>query len=347
MSKKKILFVVDVEGWTFHILASKLKEALSNIYDIDILPGSYFNGNMIKLFLFANKYDLIHFFWRGYLSLVDNENMDNYIVSMGFDKKEFYDKFITQKIITTSVCDHLYLNGEEAWRTNEIFKYVKSYFVTSAKLDEIYENINKEKKYGIINDFVDLNLFKPINRTKFINDKKIIIGWAGNSNFIGPNGEKDLKGVNYILKPAIDELVNEGYNIELKLADSAEKIISNKDMPNFYKEIDIYVCTSSTEGTPMPVLEAMASGIPIISTDVGIVKEAFGDEQEQFILPERSINALKEKIKKIINKPQLYEVLSKENLEKIEKFSIENISEKYHQFFEYNFINDLNRRKDD
>lgn len=345
--KKSILLVIDVEGWTFDILASKLKEALNNKYNIDILPGSFFNGNMVKLFLFSNKYDLIHFMWRGYLSLLNNEDMDRYIVSMGFKKNEFYDKFINNKIVTATVCDHLYLNEEEYFRTREILKYVKSYFVTSKKLNEIYENINKEKKYGVINDFVDLNLFKSNVRKASINKNKFIIGWVGNSNFTGPNGEKDLKGVNNILKPAIKQLINEGYNVELKLADSAEKVVPNDDMPSFYNNIDIYVCTSSSEGTPMPVLEAMASGVPIISTDVGIVQEAFGKEQKMFILHERTIIALKEKIKNIIMNPKIYEILSKENLESVKKFSVESISKKYVDFFEYNFENDLNRRKDD
>ena len=55
MKKKKILFIIDVEGWTFEILANKLKENLNDAYEIDILPGSFFEGNMVKLFIFTNK----------------------------------------------------------------------------------------------------------------------------------------------------------------------------------------------------------------------------------------------------------------------------------------------------
>ena len=44
-------------------------------------------------------------------------------------------------------------------------------------------------------------------------------------------------------------------------------------MPDFYKKIDLYVCASSHEGLPTPLLEASACGIPFVSTDVGIVKE--------------------------------------------------------------------------
>ncbi len=41
-----------------------------------------------------------------------------------------------------------------------------------------------------------------------------------------------------------------------------------------YDEIDAYLCTSRIEGGPLPVIEAMANGVPIVSTRVGIAKDA-------------------------------------------------------------------------
>jgi glycosyltransferase involved in cell wall biosynthesis len=44
-------------------------------------------------------------------------------------------------------------------------------------------------------------------------------------------------------------------------------------MQDFYDEIDLLVCTSSSEGVPLPVFEAIACGVPVVSTEVGLVKE--------------------------------------------------------------------------
>lgn len=54
--------------------------------------------------------------------------------------------------------------------------------------------------------------------------------------------------------------------------------IPHGEMPAFYKSLSAYVCTSRTEGTPMPVLEAAASGLPVVSTRVGVVPELIEDE---------------------------------------------------------------------
>jgi glycosyltransferase involved in cell wall biosynthesis len=54
----------------------------------------------------------------------------------------------------------------------------------------------------------------------------------------------------------------------------------SNDTAPFYREIDVFVLSSVTEGMPLVVMEAMASGLPIVSTRVGGVPE---------IAPEHSV----------------------------------------------------------
>ena len=280
MDKQKIAIIIDEKGWAFDNIANYLKKYIDR-YSIDIIQGKLFEGNMLKLFLICQDYDLIHFAWRGYLSLIDRDVMHYYSENELLTPfREFENKYILNKKISFSVCDELYLNGPDSWRTEEIMKYSKDYFVSSKRLEQIYNKF-KYKPNRIIHDGVDLERFKPREIKK--NKNEIIIGWVGNSNYKDSFGNEDLKGVHNIIKPAVEQLKTEEFNVKLKMADSQSNKIEYEKMPDFYNSIDIYVCASESEGTPLTVLEAMATGKPIISTDVGIISEAFGRIQKKYI----------------------------------------------------------------
>ena len=334
MEKKKIALIIDTEGWAFDNIAHQLKNNLTE-FDIDIIPGRIFEGNMIKLFLFCEDYDLIHFLWRGYLTLIDRAEMHNYIEALGMSFEKFKQKYILNKNITFSVCDELYLSGDDEWRTEETMKYVKEYFVTSKRLYNIYQQFSK-KPQMVIHDGVDLQKYIPENLDRFKNIETVRIGWTGNSKFKDSEGDSDMKGVEGIIKPAIEELQREGYSVELNLADRNIKMIPQEEMPKFYNSIDLYVCASKTEGTPLPIIEAMAMGVPVISTDVGIVSEAVGECNKKYILKERTKEDLKNAIKSIIKKKQDFEEISKENIEKVKQWDWKVIAQQYKEFFESN-----------
>ena len=96
-------------------------------------------------------------------------------------------------------------------------------------------------------------------------------------------------------------------------------------MPEYYSNIDVCVCASIHEGTPLPILEAMSCGVPIISTDVGIVSEAIGEKQREYIIGDRQNGkndenikkVLKQKINKLYNNRHILKELSEENIESI------------------------------
>lgn len=333
-NKKSILIIVDKEGWAFYNSALQIKKNLFQYYNIEIIPMDLFGDNIIKLFIFANKYDLTFFMWRGLITWLYSDYSKAYINKIGMKYEEFLEKYVKEKRILTGIFDHLYINSEQE-RTNFVLENVTSYIVCSKKLQEIYEKYLKKPEMTI-SDGVDLDVFKMTNMNKYndIENRKIIFGWAGNSKFIDENDD-DLKGLNKIITPAICELKEEGYKIELNIADRNIKKIEHKDMPNYYNSIDVYICASRTEGHPAPVLEAMACGLPVISTDVGVVQEVFGEKQKEYII-KREKEDLKLKIKNLIDNKSLIQELSNENLESIKKWSWEEKAKLYRILFEEN-----------
>lgn len=339
--KKKIAIVYDVDGWAFCNIAKEIKKYLSDEFEIDIFPVSVFEDNIVKLILLADKYDLVHCLWRGLLSCLDYEYARGYIHNMGLTFEEFMDKYYSKTNITTSVYDHKFLDEENFETTKSFAKYAKNYTTSSTILRDIYNELDIDKKpTAVISDGVDTTKFKPSNLERFklenVQNRKLKIGWVGNSEFTDSEGDSDLKGVRKIIKPALEELIQEGYPIELKFADRKEGYIPHDKMPDYYNSIDVYICASKNEGTPNPVLESMASGVPIISTNVGIVRDAFGKKQTEFILEERSKEALKNKLITLLNHKELLEELSKENLEQIKDWTWEKKCQQFKEFFKNN-----------
>jgi glycosyltransferase involved in cell wall biosynthesis len=104
-------------------------------------------------------------------------------------------------------------------------------------------------------------------------------------------------------------------------------------MPEYYSKIDVLVCASKIEGTPNPVLEAMACGVPVITTDVGIVPQAFGPQQKRFILKERSVEHLKAALKEFAQNRAILKKLSEENIHFISSWDWSLKVENFAHFF--------------
>lgn len=103
------------------------------------------------------------------------------------------------------------------------------------------------------------------------------------------------------------------------------------DMPTFYQSIDAFLMTSITEGFPNVLVEAMASGLPCISTDVGDAKYIVQDLGS--IVPPRNAQALADAILAYADKSEAdKQALKKATRERIEQnFSIATVSRQYMQ----------------
>lgn len=333
-TKSKIALIVDADNWAFANIAKNIKKRLSKYYDFDIIPVPYWNYNLVKILILVKDYDLIHFFWRGHINDMRNSFFSWYIEEIGSTKEKFEKEYLNYNKITTAVYDHLFID-EEKEISDYIFSKIKNYYVSSNKLFDIYNNLDLENKPKcVITDGTDLDKFYPINLERFenIGNRKLRIGWVGNSKW--SNKKEDVKGLRTILDPVVKELINEGYNIEANYADSQVKMIPIDKMVNYYSTVDIFVCSSKNEGTPNPILESMACGIPIISTDVGIVKDALGKKQKKYILKNRSKKDLKEMLIELINNKNMLKELSEENLRRVNNWTWDKKAKDFKKFFD-------------
>ncbi|WP_428491336.1 glycosyltransferase [Rhodopila sp.] len=57
----------------------------------------------------------------------------------------------------------------------------------------------------------------------------------------------------------------------------------HQDTPGFYAQFDIFALSSDTEQMPLSVIEAMASGLPVVSTDVGDIGQMLTSENLPYV----------------------------------------------------------------
>jgi glycosyltransferase involved in cell wall biosynthesis/SAM-dependent methyltransferase len=323
----RLAMVADVEGWAFDNIAKSIGACLQGRVVLEILYLKDLKTAELfaRLFL-EGAYDHVHFLWREpLLHFFFDEGFAAGILErlekkLGLARKKLIARLVEgfrRTSVTFGVYDHLHLHKEEIEMRRAAVALLDGYGVSSQRLAKIWSGHFGLAPSALLPDGVDLELFHPQAPGSHSWPRaEFVVGWVGNSAWNRKDGTEDPKGLETILTPALEKLREEGLRLRGHFADRHERWRPRDEMPVYYGEIDLLVCCSAIEGTPNPVLEAMACGLPVVSTDVGIVPELFGLTQQDFIV-ERNIESLADAIRQIAQDPALARALSEENLDRI------------------------------
>ncbi len=97
----------------------------------------------------------------------------------------------------------------------------------------------------------------------------------------------------------------EAFTRKLNLADRVTFVGALPDTPKFLSELDIFVLSSLSEGLPISLLEAMAAGLPIVSTRAGGVDEVAIEGQNAFLAEPGDADGLAQAMIQMANRPDL------------------------------------------
>jgi len=96
-----------------------------------------------------------------------------------------------------------------------------------------------------------------------------------------------------------------------------------KELWNYYDNADIFVFSSIWEGTPKVLLEAMARGLPVVSTNVGGIPSLIKHKTRGLLVPPQNPNVLAHKVAKMLMDDNLRKKCIKNGLEFAKNHTVE------------------------
>lgn len=155
------------------------------------------------------------------------------------------------------------------------------------------------------------------------------------------------------LLSAIDVLKKQGRNIYLILVGNGEMQIplekeiaknnladcvrlagSRSDVYQLLPGANAFILSSKREGFPMSILEAMASGLPVIATNVGGIPEVIKDEQNGILVSPQDQNALANAICRVLDDSTLASKLARRARTTVElSYSIRAVAKAYSEIY--------------
>ena len=198
--------------------------------------------------------------------------------------------------LAIGICSHRELEGgfrERGLAT--LNRLPRAVFANSRRLQREYAPLLDVPVHYTPNG-VDTTFFRPRDEARRnAYPGQLRVGWAGSL----ANHGADHRGFD-VIERAVASLPG----VTLVTAIREERWRNHDEMLEFYRDLDVYVCASRSEGTPNPCLEAAACGVPLITTAVGNMPELIEDGDNGFLI-DGSVDALARKLAVLRGSPSL------------------------------------------
>ncbi len=299
-----VKFIVENADWAIKFVGDNIKR------EIDIIAP-----NKIEVSAKPQKIvkSIVHFgsqyMWLNWGKYMAKENL--YITSFfhgkpedGEDVKIHIDLFLDsvkrlKKVVTASTLIEKRLLG---WGVPKE-KLVKIPLGVNTKLFNLpldFEKDSIRKSLGISKHFIVIGSFQKDGS-----------GWKDGLN------PKLIKGPDLFVS-TLKLLLSRGYPVFALLTGPARGYVKkelkkcgipflhtypekNADLIPLYHALDIYLITSREEGGPMGLLESIACGTPVASTNVGMAKDIINDKVSGVIADEIDVENIAQKVEYLIN----------------------------------------------
>lgn len=217
----------------------------------------------------------------------------------------------TDVIITINNEDY---NRAKRFKSNRV-EYVPGVGIDTNKFSEVLvSRTEKRNEIGIPEDVFVILSVGELNKNK--NHQVIIKALASINN----------KKIRYVIcgqGPMDNHLKNLAK--ELGVEEQVKFMGFRKDISQICKVVDIFAFPSYREGLSLSLMEAMASGLPVVCSNIRGNSDLIVDEKGGYLVAPDDVNGFATYIGKLQSDDQLRSIFGKNNSMQVKKYSIENV----------------------
>ncbi|MAC42327.1 MAG: hypothetical protein CMJ05_11150 [Pelagibacterales bacterium] len=315
----------ELGNFSLEIVYKELYKELKNDIDIKIIRLPFHNSGILQrmfniLFCYINQTQINHIVGDiSYCSLLMNKG--RLVTTIHDCGAIFLNKGIKKKILK------YFLFKIPVNRSKKVICISES-----TKSDLLSCKINIEKKCVIIPNPISKSFYnQKLKKRKGFSSKFLIIGTAPNKNI--KRIAISLEGISAELT-IIGKLDNSQRNQLIKSNISFIELdfaLTEKEVINEYIKSDVLLFPSTFEGFGMPIIEANALGVCVLTSDISSMPFVANDAAE--LVNPFDVKCIRAGILKIINDIKYRESLIQKGYKNVNRFNIKTIGEKHKKLY--------------
>jgi glycosyltransferase involved in cell wall biosynthesis len=138
--------------------------------------------------------------------------------------------------------------------------------------------------------------------------------------------------------PLLDELNQLVVSLELFENVKFTGKLSPDEVVELYESADIMLNPTTVDNMPNSVLEALAVGIPVVTTDVGGIPFIVSDNQTALLVDVNNPEMMANKVEQLIMDPGLYEILVLNGVKEVEKYAWDVVKHQWLDLYRQVFV---------
>lgn len=333
---KKMGHKVDIATKICQNPSYKLENLADNIYNIEFSRSPLNIDNLeafrsLKQIISRNNYDFIHTHTPvasalARLACRNSDNPELIYTAHGFHffkgapLKNWLMYYPIEKILSAFTDLLITINKEDYKLASKKFYSDKVKFIPGIGLD-----IDKFKNTNI-------NISDKLSKLNLDKDKRVLLSIGelnknkNHQTVIKALKEFDNKGFYYLIcgrgleKDNLTKLIN-----DLNLNKNVKLLGYRNDINEILQLADLYIHPSFREGLPVSVMEAMASSLPVICSNIRGNNDLIDENKGGYLINPNSESEFGKKINKLLNNQDLVKNMGEYNANKIKDYSMENV----------------------